>query len=558
MKKYLKYAEQVVNEKIPANIMLKKACQRHLDDLENKNLVDNEGLKITFNTRKADHAIAFFQHLRHSKGEWARKKFVLEPWQEFITASLFGWQKENKTRRFRTAFIFVPRKNGKSTWLSAVGLYLLLADNEKGAEIYAAATNRDQARIAHVEATRMVRTSPTLRDRIGIHKDNLHVVATFSKFEPLGADVDSMDGLNVHGGLVDELHAHKKRDVWDIIDTSTGSRRQPLIIGITTAGWNQTSICYEQYIYSRQVLNGTIKDESFFAYLAEIDEGDEWDDESVWKKANPNFGKTVKLADLRAKALKAKEFPAAQNAFKRKHLNQWVQQSDRWLDLALWDENGGEVDEKDLIGKTCYGGLDLSSVEDLSAWVMAFPGKDEEITFLCRFFCPSAMVYRNKNKYREQYIAWGEQKYVNLTEGDAIDYNAIKAQILDDAVKFNIESINVDRLFQAQPIANDLMTEGINIVGMGQGFSSMAAPVKELQRLLLRKRINHGGNPVLRWMADNVSVKQDPAGNLKLDKASSQGKIDGIVAMVMAIDRLVRHKQNVQTSVYDERGVRSL
>lgn len=553
------YARAVADGKVPACLLTRLACERHLRDLKTAPM---RGLRWDWDA--AEHALRFFQFLRHSKGEWAGCRFELEPWQQFIVGSLFGWKRADGTRRFRVAYIEVPRKNGKSTLSAGIGLYLLVGDGEAGAEVYAAATKKDQARIVWDEAAAMVRRSPDLAKRIRVlpGKGNMHVLETRSKFEPLGADTDRMDGLNVHGAIVDELHAHRTRDVWDVLDTATGARRQPLIFAITTAGTDQTSVCYEQHQYAEQVLNRTIEDDNFFAFITTIDEEDDWADPAAWAKANPNLGISAKVDDLKRKCETAKQLPAAQNAFLRLHLNVWTQQVTRWIDLDMWDENAGLVVEEKLAGRVCFGGLDLSSVSDLTAWVMVFPRENdaEELDVLARFWCPEARIHDRHNKYRQQYRVWAERGLIKATPGDAIDYDFVVKQVLDDAQKFQLVDLNIDRLFQAHQVAVKLMDElGENrVVGMGQGFLSMAAPMKEFERRLLARKIHHGGNPVLRWMAANVAVKQDPAGNLKPDKASSQGKIDGIVALVMALDRAMRHGRVTGKSVYEKRGVVAL
>lgn len=550
------YAEDVVNGKIPAGELIRLACERHLRDLKT-----GKTRGISFDYDAADHALEFFRFLRHSKGEWSGYTFQLEPWQQFIVGSIFGWMRADGTRRYRTAFIEVPRKNGKSTIAAGVGLYLFVADGEPGAEVYSAATKRDQAKIVWDEAMNMVKRSPVLAKRIKVFtgKANMNIPETRAKFEPLGADADTLDGLNVHGVIIDELHAHKTRAVWDVLETATGARRQPLIFAITTAGTDQNSICYELHEYASGILKGTLQDDTFFAYIASIDEGDDWTDPKAWAKANPNLGVSVKLNDLERKCEKAKKMPSAQNAFLRLHLNVWTQQVDRWIDLNLWDKNAGIVDEEKLKGRICYGGLDLSSVSDITAWVMVFPHEDdpETVDVLCRFWVPEARLHDDQNKYRDQYRAWVKQGFLKVTPGDAIDYSFIKAQILKDAQTFRLIDLNIDRLFQAHQLANELTEEGLTVVGMGQGFMSMAAPMQEFERRLLTRKIRHGGNPVLRWMADNVAVKQDAAGNLKPDKANSQGKIDGIVALIMALDRAMRH-ENSKESVYETRGIRTL
>lgn len=550
------YARGVMDGTIPAGELIRKAVARQIDDAEHAR---ERGL--TFDRQAAEHVIQFFGFLRHSKGEWAGQPFILEPWQQFMIWCLFGWKRQDGTRRFRTAYVEVPRKNGKSTLVAGLGLYLMVADGEPGAEVYSAATKRDQAKLSWSEAVRMVKASQSLSKMVQYWKasDTLCILETATKFQPLGADADTMDGLNVHGAMIDELHAHRTRAVFDVLDTATGARRQPLIVEITTAGSDQTSICFEHHEYSRKVLEGTIQDDNWFGFIASLDEGDKWTDPLVWAKANPNLGVSVKLDDLQQKADRARQLPGQQNAFRRLHLDQWTQQTDRWIDLELWDANAGIVDENRLRGRLCYGGLDLASVSDLLAWVMAFPhdGDPEALDILARFWCPKARLYDETNKYRDQYQAWAQAGYLNVTDGDAVDYGFVRRAILEDARKFDLQDLNVDRLFQGYQMSQELADEGLTVFGMGQGFLSMAAPMKEFERRLLLKKLHHGGNPVLRFMADNVAVRQDPAGNFKCDKAASQGKIDGIVALVMALDRATRHEPK-KRSVYEDHGLLSV
>lgn len=549
------YAIQVIAGKIVAGELVILACERHMKDLKT---AKNRGL--FFDVDAAQYAIDFFKYLRLWEGEWAGCVFELQSWQQFIVGSLFGWKNDDGLRRFRVAYNEVSRKNGKSPLLAGIGLYMLIADEEPGAQVFSAATKRDQAKIIWNHAAQMIKRSPALSKRVKVFlgRGNMHVPATDSKFEPLGADADTTDGLNISCALVDELHAHKTRAMWDVLETATGSRRQPLQATITTAGTDRLSVCYELHEYSIQILKGLINDDTFFAYIATMDEKDDWKNEKVWPKANPNLNVSVKIDDLRRKAEKAKQIPAAQNAFQRLHLNVWTQQINRWLNLDVWDEQAGIVDEEALAGRKCYGGLDLSSVSDLTAWVMAFPDLDEpeDIYLVCRFWCPESKLHDKQNKYQSQYQVWAKQGWLKATPGDAIDYAFVKAQIMKDAATFDLIDLNIDRLFQAAQVGMELQEEGLVVVGMGQGFLSMAAPVAEFERRLLRRKIHHGGNPVLRWMADNVAVKQDPAGNLKPDKSNSQGKIDGIVSAIMALDRVMRHEES--KSVYDKRGMRSL
>ena len=541
-----RYAESVVAGKIVACHLVRLACDRHLRDLKTAKM---RGLR--WDPDAAQHAIDFFRFLRHSKGRWAGSIVELEPWQQFRIGCVFGWMRWDEdlgrwVRRFRTAYNSVARKNGKSTEAAGVGLYLLDADAEPGSEVYAAATKRDQAKIVWGEAARMVRKSPDLLKRIRVleGKGNMSVLDTESKFEPLGADKDTLDGLNVHGALIDELHAHKTRDVYDVLNTATGARSQALLWIITTAGVDQDGICYEVHQYTVAVLEGRIEDDRFFGYIATLDNGDDPFDERNWPKANPNIGVSVGLGDLRALANEARQMPSKLNSFLRLRMNVWTQQAEARISLPIWDENAGFVDSEGLKGRACYGGLDLSSVQGFSAWVLVFPdAKDPELVdVLCRFWVPEARLKDDSNRYRDQYQTWAREGLLVATPGEAIDHDFIVAQILKDAEIYQLVYLNIDRLFQAHQVSVKLSQEGLQVIGMGQGFVSMAAPYKEFERRLLRRKIRHGGNKVLRWMAGNLAVEEDAAGNLKPSKRHAQGKIDGIVGLVMAIDRAMRHE----------------
>lgn len=549
------YARKVVTGKIIAGELVIMACNRHLDDLKT---AKKRG--FYFDEAAADIAFEFFEeNLVHTKGEWAGRAFLLKPWQKFIIGSLFGWRKtKDKTRRFQTAYDEIPRKNGKSTVAAGVGLKCFAVDAEPGAEVYAAATKKDQAKIVFEEAKAMVQKSPELASLIHIVQNNLSITEDRAKFEPLGADADNLDGLNVHCAIIDELHAHRKRLLWDVLETATGARRQPLIFAITTAGTDIHGICYENREYSIKVLKGVIQDDSWFAYIATIDEGDNWQDPKVWAKANPNLGVSAKLEDLQRKAKKAAQAPAAQNAFKRLHLNVWTQAVSRWLDLAVWDKNAGILDEAKLYGRKCYGGLDLSSVSDLTAWALVFPDDEDPELFdlLVRIFCPESRLYADDNKYADQYQAWARDGHLIATPGNAVDYDFVEAQILKDTSRFKLVDLNIDRLFQAHQLAQKLENEGLKVFPMGQGFLSMTTPAKEFERRLLLGKCRHGGHPVLRWMADSVTVRTDPAENIKPDKQNSLGgKIDGIVAAIMALDRQMRHMSK-KKSKYETEGVK--
>jgi phage terminase large subunit-like protein len=556
-----RYVDEVLSGQQVACKWVRLACERHRRDLDNGK---ERGLRFDETTAKT--AIAFFRLLKHSKGEWAGRPLVLEPWEQFTVWSLFGWKREDGTRRFRTSYLEVARKNGKTTLAAGIGLYLMLADGEPGAEVYSVATKRDQARISHSEATRMAKSSPQLRRMVTIFKDNIHIVDTASKFEPLGADSDTMDGLNVHGAIVDEVHAHKTRDTWDVIETATGSRRQPLMFAITTSGYDRQSLCFQQHEYTEKVLEGVIQDDSWFGIIYTLDKvqdaggnlvDEDWNDESVWVKANPNLGVSKKWDDMRRKAMRAREMPAALNAFLRLELDIWTQAETKWINLEHWRQCGKAVDADGLRGRTCYGGLDLSSNVDISAWVLTFPPQDDDDDYqvLCRFWIPEEAMVERARRDRVPYPAWVRQGYITATPGSVIDYDFIQAQIDSDAQAYDIQEVAFDR-WGATKIQTDLMEKGGEdwLVQFGQGYVSMSPPMKELERLILEHKLAHGNNPVLTWMANNLVVRQDPAGNLKPDKEKSIEKIDGMVALVMSLDRALRHEEP-KKSIYESRGL---
>lgn len=561
------YARAAADGKILCSKQVVLACRRHLDDLSNGY---RRGLR--FDRDAAQHALDFFQFLHHSKGEWAGQTFALQPWQQFIVWCIFGWIRADGTRRFRTAHVEVARKNGKSTLLAGIGLYLFFADGEPGAEVYCAATKKDQARIVFSEALRMRAASPALSKRIVKFRDNMNVPGTASKFEPLGADEDTLDGLNVHAAIVDELHAHKTRFVWDVLDTSTAARRQPLMFAITTAGFNRESVCWKQREYCLKVLDGIHADDTIFAYIAALDPEEDWEDERLWAKANPNLGISVKVDDLRRKAEKAKADPAALNSFLRLHLNQWTQTDTRWMPADKWAACAGAFKtaaadpralraelEARLAGRRCFAGLDLSSKIDLTALVLLFPPVEDDPrwTALPWFWMPEDNITARVKENRLPYDVWQREGWIRATEGNVVDYDAVKATILELAKRFTIEEVAFDP-WNATQLATQLQNDGLVMVEFRQGFASMSGPTKELMALVLGRSLAHLDNPVLRWMASNVVVKTDEAGNLKPNKAKSAEKIDGIVALIMALGRAQSAPATPPGSVYENDGLMTL
>lgn len=512
-----------------------------------------------FDQRAADAAIRFFERIiRHTKGQWAGQTFALQPWQkDQVIGPIFGWKRADGRRRYRRAYVEIPRKQGKSTIASGIALLLLLADNEPGAEIYSAAADRSQAAIVFDQAKQFVEGSPILQREVKVSRSHLAVPRTNSVYRVLSADAFTKHGLNAHGIVVDELHAQPNRELWDVLATSMGARRQPLMVAITTAGFDRNSICWEQHEHARQVLDGTVADPEYFAYIAAADAGDDWTSPATWRKANPSLGVTVSEEYLAGECARALASPAYQNTFRRLYLNQWTTQDARWLDMRAWDACGASL--PDLSGRPCYGGLDLASTTDIAAFVLAFPPQEEgePMWLLPSFWIPDANMIERTRRDRVPYDAWTRDGLVYATPGNVIDYRRIQAKIEELGEKYDIREIAFDR-WGATAISQGLTDAGFVMAQMGQGFASMSAPTKELLRLVLAGELAHGANPVLRWMADNVTTEQDAAGNVKPSKAKSREKIDGIVASIMAIDRAQRNAGDSGRSVYEERGILSL
>jgi phage terminase large subunit-like protein len=510
-----------------------------------------------FDERAAELAERFFERLlRHTKGEWAGEGFHLQAWQRQIVRDVFGWKRPDGTRRYRRVYIEIPRKNGKSTLSAGLALYLLFADGEPGAEVYSAAADREQAAIVFEQAKQMVLGSPALGRYAQAFKRAIVVNETMSSYKVLSSDAPTKHGLNAHGVIFDELHAQPNRELWDVLTTSQGSRRQPLVVAITTAGYDRESICWEQHEYARQVLSRVIEDDSFYGYIAAAEPEDDWTDPAVWAKANPSLGVTVSEEYLRAECDRARNVPAYQNTFRRLHLNQWTQQEERWLDLAAWEASAGPLEAKaleaELLGKLGYGGLDLASTTDIAALALVFPMENGAYGALLRFWIPRENMMERARRDRVPYDAWTRDGWITATPGNVIDFTRIVADVRELGKRYKIGEIAFDR-WGAVQVSQELTNAGFTMVQFGQGFASMASPTKELLRLVLEGKLWHGNNPALRWMADNMTVAQDPAGNVKPDKAKSREKIDGMVALIMGLDRALRHEN--RPSVYEGRGL---
>lgn len=541
------YARAVVAGDVAAGKLVRLAAERHLRDME---IGAERGLR--FDPGKAQRVIDFFGLLRLPDGEAAGQPFLLQPWQSFIVGSLFGWLRADGRRRFRYALVECARAQGKSPMAAGIALYGLMADGEQGAQIFSAATTRDQAKIVFNDGCRMAERSPGVMDRLLKTVNNLAFEKAGSFFRPLSADAATMDGLRVHFALVDELHEHPNSHVMEKLRTGMKSS-QPLLFAITTAGYDRNSVCWQEHDHAVKVLEGTIESDAYFAYVATLDPDDDWRDEATWPKANPNLGVTVKLETLREECELAKQIPGQQNSFKRLRLNVWTESATRWIDGALWDAQEERSGPDDLAGRPCFAGLDLSTTSDITALVLYFPRAEGGGDVLPFFWVPEENMQKRAERDRVPYPLWAEQGFIRPTPGNFVDQDFIRRDINELAGKYNIREIAIDRWNAAQ-LTTQLMGDGFTIVPFGQGFASMSAPTKEMERLLLAHQVRHGGDPVLAWMASNAAAEQDAAGNQKISKAKSTERVDGIVALIMAIAR-ASVSEGDGSSVYETRGL---
>jgi len=516
-----------------------------------------------YSVEAADHAIDFIRNLKHTKGKWAGYPFNLLPWQEHdVIRPLFGILKPNGYRQFRTVYLEVGKKNGKTELGSAIALYLLAADGEIGAEVYSAAADTDQATLVYRPAANMVEQNKSLRKRLKVLRAGRRIAyyGTNSFYQVLSSDVPTKHGLNVHGCIIDELHAQPNRALYDVLTEGSGdARTQPVFVFLTTAGFDRHSICWEVRDYAVKVKKGIIDDPTFLTVIYCAGEEEDWPtidwtSEEAWKQANPSLGQTIDIERVRAACKKAQEVPALENNFKRMRLNIWTSQETKWLPMTTWDASAGSIDANKLKGEECYGGLDLASSIDIAAFLLDFPHEEGHI-WLPFFWIPEENIVERVKRDRVPYDRWVAERLIRTTPGNVIDYRIIREDIVKLGEIYDIREIAFDR-WGAVQMSQDLDDEGFTMVQFGQGFASMAGPTKELYTLVLQKRLAHGGNKVLRWMASNMTVKEDPAGNVKPDKAKSSEKIDGIVAGVMALARGMLHVP--QDSVYKTDGVFTL
>lgn len=507
----------------------------------------------------ADYAVSFIEALKHTKGIWAGKPFDLIDWQEQIIRDVFGVLKPNGYRQFNTAYVEIPKKNGKSELAAAVALLLTCGDGEQRAEVYGCAADRQQASIVFEVAADMVRMSPALSKRVKLLASTKRIIylPTNSFYQVLSAEAYSKHGFNVHGVVFDELHTQPDRRLYDVMTKGSGdARAQPLFFLITTAGTDTQSICYEVHQKAEDILEGRKTDPTFYPVIYGAAEEDDWTSPKVWEKANPSLGITIGSDKVEMACESAKQNPAEENSFRQLRLNQWVKQSVRWMPMAKWDSCAFPIDPAGLEGRICYGGLDLSSTTDLTAFVLVFPPEDEEdkYTVLPYFWIPEGNMDLRIRRDHVQYDVWEKQGYLQTTEGNVVHYGFIERFIEELNTKYNIKEIAFDR-WGAVQMTQNLEAMGFTVVPFGQGFKDMSPPTKELMKLTLEEKLAHGGHPVLRWMMDNIFVRTDPAGNIKPDKEKSTERIDGAVATIMALDRALRNRGQATDSVYADRGL---
>lgn len=543
-----KYARDVSTGKILACKWVKLACKRQTEDLKK---YARSGL-YEWSKEEAGRICRFIELLTHAKGELTGQRVVLEPWQIFILTTVFGWRRRaDGGRRFRRAYIEVPRGSGKSTLSSGVALYCLLADREQGADVYSFATTRDQAKIVFGDAKVMAESSAALRERFGLQvlANALYVPRTNSTFQAKSAEGSTLDGLNTHLAIVDELHAHKTRAVYDVVETSLGKRRSSLLWCITTAGFDTSGICYEVRTMSTKVLSRTTEDETQFAIIYTIDDGDDWSSMEALEKANPNWNVSVRPEVITALLQKAKALPSAINNFKTKHLDVWSSARSAWLDMSAWKrcERTG-LDLSDFEGQPCFIGLDIGSKSDLTVKTYLFPfeedGKDKYALF-CECWLPSKAIETSTNS---QYSGWVRSGYIRETDGAMTDLNVIEESIREDLSRFDVQTVTYDP-WQATQIATSLSDEGAPMLECRFTVQNVSDPMKTLEALVIDGRIVHDGNPVMAWMMGNVEARIDAKDNIFPRKERHENKIDGAVAAILALRGAATYEPKKKTNL---------
>ena len=554
------YAQRVAAGKVVAGPLVRAAGARHLRDLE-----EARQRELFWDKAAACRAIQFFSDiLCLAEGEHAGQSFVLQPWQQFIVGSLFGWRGADGYRRFRTAYIEVGKGNGKSPMAAGIGLYLLTADGELGAEVYAAAVTREQAKITFRDAVRMVDASPPLMRRLekSGQRDvfNLAYIATGSFFRPISSESRGLDGKRVHGALIDEVHEHRTSVVVDKIRAGTKGRRQALIVETTNSGFDRTSICYQHHEYSTRVVNQRVVDDSWFAFVCGFDDGDDWQDEKVWVKANPNLGVSITRRYLVEQVREAVGMPAKESIVRRLNFCQWVDAANPAIEGFLWRAAEADFDESDLDGLDCVAAIDLSGTRDLTALARVWePDADGVVHAVVEFWTPEDTLVDRARTDQVPYDVWAREGWVHATPGRSVDYAYVAQRLAELQVEVGLRRVAFDP-YRIKYLERDLDAAAVEVelVPHGQGYFKaadsglwMPRSVELLEELLGKGRLRVQRNPALAWCAASAVHIADPKGNRVYDKRKSTGRIDGLVALAMAAG-LADGGETVARSVYEE------
>lgn len=489
---------------------------------------------------QADRAVRLINQLTHTKGPFAAETFNLRPWQEHqIVRPLFKTRKDGK-RQYRTCLLMLPRKNGKSELAAALAIYFLLFDGEIGAEVYSAAADKDQAALVFNVAAQMIRNDPELLAECEIIDSQKRIVhrKSGSFYRAISAEAYSKHGFNASVVIYDELHAAPNRELWDVLSTSQGARAQPLMIAITTAGYDRHSILWELYAHARKVRENPAIDPTFLPIIYEMPDGADWTDEREWHKCNPALGDFRSLEEMRTMAARAKEIPAQENTFRRLYLNQWTEQASRWISMEAWDACAVPVDRAALRGRRCFVGMDLSTTKDLTALAAVFPDDAGGFDVLTQCFIPADNIQERVKRDRVPYDQWAKDGHVIATAGNVVDYEAVRKVINKWGAEFDVREVAFDPWNSSALVTQLQEQDGFTCVQLRQGFGSLSAPTKSLERHVLSKTIRHGGHPVLRWCIGNIATESDPAGNIKISKKVSTERIDAAAALVNAVARM--------------------
>jgi phage terminase large subunit-like protein len=521
------YARSVVSGKTVAGSLVRQACQRHLDDLAHGK---ERGLR--WNLPEAQRVIDLIGQMPQPGGA----PFVVQPSQAFIVGSLFGWYLTSGHRRFRTAYVEMGKGNGKTAFVARIGIVCAAADGRHAAEVYTAGVTRDQANYLLNDARLVIEASDTLRGMFEVGAHNLAVLATDSFMRPVSSEARSLDQKRVHAALIDEIHEHETPLVVEKMRAGTKGDDDALIVEITNSGYDRHSVCWQHHTYSRQVLSGTVPNDSWFAYVAGLDEGDDYTDERVWPKANPLLDVTISRRYLREQVQEARDMPPKAALVQRLNFCVWTEASVGAMEMARWDACAEPPEIP--AGAECWAGLDLSTTTDLSAYVLLHEDEDGYLNVLPFFWCPAEGVALRSRRDHVPYALWVEQGYLTATEGNVVDYDVIREKIRDLAKDYAVREHGYDR-WNATQLVSQLVGDGAPMVPVGQGYASMSAPTKDWLGRIAAGKVRHGGNPVLRWMAANLVVEQDPAGNLKPSKSKSIERIDGQAAVITALSRLI-------------------